>query len=247
MAKRTVVILATLVILALMAAACGGDDGSTPESTTPSPSPTVGTATPSNTPAPPTPMPPTWTPRVTRTEPPRATIVYTYEPVEQPTFFVPTYTPSPVPPSPTPPGPTLLVTAAMINDQLSSTLAEGSGGLFEAPPTVSFQSGIMLLTLNLLTTPGDLASARPLQIQTAVSVNDAGRLTVTALQARFTDNNAIYDDEELTGNLTNTLDNILDTVTVQVYSVNAPGSAQFYVRGASVSEVGITVETVRED
>lgn len=248
MAKHTVVILTTLIILVLIAAACGDEgDGATPVPVTPSPSPTVGTATPSHTPAPPTPMPPTWTPRVTRTQPPRATIVYTYEPVEQPTYFVPTYTPSLVPPSPTPPGPTLLITAAMINDELSSMLAEGSGGLFEAPPTVEFQSGIMLITLNLLTTPGDLATARRLQVQTAVSVDDAGRLTVTALQAKFTDTNAVYDDEDLIGNLTTTLDTILDTVVVQVYAVNTPGSAQFYVRGASVSTVGITVDTVRED
>ncbi len=237
-----------LGVVVLMATACGGNGGdATPVPTTPPPSPTLGTVAPSDTPLPPTPMPPTWTPRPVRTEPPRATIVYTYQPPEQPTFFVPTYTPTPVPPSSTPTGPTLWITASLLNEQLNTTLAAGSGGLFLAPPTISFQSDIMLVLLDVLTTPGDTATARPLQIQTAVSVDDAGRLTLTALQASFTDNNAIYENDELIANLLGTLDDILDAVTVQVYRTNEPVSQRFYVRAAWVFEDGIRVETVRED
>lgn len=230
-----------LVLLMGIAAGCGGGSKS---SATASPVPPAGealTLPPVPTPTVSTSLPPTWTPRPTLTEPPRATIEVTYVRPTLPTFVPPTYTPSPVSPTPTPPGPLLFITPDMITQRLATEMAGGAGELFEAPPTVSFQEGKLVMSLNVLTTPGQADTARPVQIEAAIVVEE-GRVRLSAPQAEYTDNHTPY-ESEMVGQIIQTAQGDLSRLIVEAYNATHPSSPKFLVLDLLVADNGIAIQT----
>ncbi|MBN2304789.1 MAG: hypothetical protein JXQ72_09950 [Anaerolineae bacterium] len=237
--------LGTMALVVILAG-CGNNDGqdATPSpQPTPLPPPTVDPFAPTETPKPPpTPLPPTWTPPPTVTQPPRVTIDYTYSRPTATDLILPTYTFTAVPPSPTPPGPVLLLTPDALNQAVSSKLFEGSGGFFEAPPTITFQDGVLLASLNVLMIPGDMTSARAVVIRATV-VPEQGRVQLTNVLANFTDTNEVYSDE-LVDNLSDTIQAEINTLVANLYEVNNPGGAAFFVSWVETSPIGISIQTV---
>jgi hypothetical protein len=233
------------LVLALVigiAAGCGGGSKNSATAIPTSPAGKTATAVPpAATPDLPTAPPPTWTPRPTLTEPPRATIEVTYVRPTLPTFVPPTYTPSPVSPTPTPPGPLLFITPDMINQRLVTEMAAGSGGLFEAPPTVSFQEGALVISLNVLTTPGQANTARPVQIEAAIAVEE-GRITLSTPRAEYADDHTPF-ESEMVGQLVQTVQSDVGRLIVEAYNATNPSSPNFLVLQMYVADNGITIQT----
>jgi len=236
--------LSAWLVLALVmgiAAGCGGGNkSSTTESATP-PAEGAATLSPVPTPTASTSLPPTWTPRPTLTEPPRVTIAVTYVRPTLPTYIPPTYTPSPVSPTPTPPGPLLFITPDMITQRLETEMAAGAGGLFEAPPTVSLQEGKLIMSLNVLTTPGQADTARPVQIEAAIVVEE-GRVRLSAPQAEYADDHTPF-ESEMVGQIIQTTQGDLSRLIVEAYNATSPSSPNFLVLDMLVADNGITIQT----
>lgn len=245
MSKRRIGLIVGMVVVLLAAAGCQDKGGeATPVPTQPLETPTETPVPPTPTPpTPPTPLPPTWTPVPTLTQPPRATFQYTYERPTATSFTLPTYTPSVEPPTPTPPGPVLMITADMLNQAVRTTLESGSGGLFDAPPNIGFQEGVMLVSLNVLTTPGDLGTARSVVIQAQVT-QEQGRVTLTKIGANFTDTNAIYEDP-LIDNLLGTIEDAIGSMVNELYAAANPDGGAFYVSDILIASLGMTIQTVK--
>lgn len=231
-----------LLLIALGGLLVGCGDEAAEPTATPTAPPTAtidpSTATPT---VPSTPLPPTWTVAPTLTDPPRVTIDYEYVRPTEPPLILPTYTPTPVPLTPTPTGPTLVITPAIFDPLLNTRLADGAGGLYAAPPVVSFQPGAMLLTLDVLVTPGDVTTAREVRILTNVTTGQ-GRVEVFKIEAVFTDTDAVY-ETELVGNLIETVETELNLLIEELYRGNDPDGQMFFVSAILIDETGMTVET----
>jgi hypothetical protein len=239
--SRLQVGLVLALVIGIAAGCGGGSKNSATAIPTQSAGETAPAAPPAATPDRPTALPPTWTPKPTLTEPPRVTIAVTYVRPTLPTFVPPTYTPSPVSPTPTPPGPLLFITPDMINLRLATEMAAGSGGLFEAPPTVSFQEGALVISLNVLTTPGQADTARPVQIAAAITVEE-GRLTLTVQRAEYADDHTPF-ESEMVGQLVQTVQGDVGRLIVEAYNATNPSSPNFLVLQMYVAGDGITLQT----
>lgn len=232
------------VLITVLLAACGGDGGSE-ESTVPTPPPATTpavTLAPADTLPPPTPLPATWTPKASLTQPPRVTIDYTYAAPTLPSYVPPTYTPSPEPPSPTPIGPVLTISAEVITQRAAAELQEGSGGLYVAPPTIGLAGGAMFATWEVLTTPGDATTARPVMIDITVALTD-GRIVLSKANAYFRDTTGAYTGD-LPDRLIGTLQDLIDTLVVESYTIAEPEYPRFYVGEIVVTDNGILVQAV---
>lgn len=183
--------------------------------------------------------PPTWTPVATKAPPtPRPTVAGTYfRPTDTPITY-PTYTPSPIPPTATPAGPVLTVTADMINEELSTEMSSGVGGFFTDVPTVAFEDELLFIHVNTLTTPGDISTARMLEIQIRVEAVE-GRILLTKIRSFFPDDGAIY-ESEMVDNLLSTAETMLNNMVVQTVGAGT----RFGIVKLEVSAEGIVVETV---
>jgi len=239
MLKRSSALI--LVIVALLLAACGGGQASNTATSGPTTAPTVDPNLPTWTPLPPaTKLPPTWTPRPSPTRPPaQPTIEITKDRPTATLVALPTYTPSNIPPTPTPAGPVLSITADMINQAIAAEMQAGSGGYFSAPPAVSFQDSIVLVSVNILTTPGDVNTARPLEIQILVEMLE-GRIKVTKVRAYFSDDQAVFEDP-VVDNILLTIEQKLNDLVVQTYG--NPGQ-RFRISEIVIDSTGITIQTV---
>jgi hypothetical protein len=228
------------LVLALVigiAAGCGGGNKSSPTAHPTS----VATTPPAAASPPPTAPLPTWTPRPTLTEPPHATVEITFVRPTLPTFVPPTYTPSPVSPTPIPAGPLLFITPDMINQRLAAEMASGAGGLFEAPPTVSFQEGMAVISLNILTTPGQADTARAVRIEAAIALKE-GRITFSMLLAEYTDDHSPF-ESEMVGQLIQTIQGDLSQMIIAAYTATNPSSPKFLVLDMFVADNGISIQT----
>jgi hypothetical protein len=228
------------LVLALVigiAAGCGGGTRSSPTA-----NPTAVATTPPAAAAPSlTAPPPTWTPRPTLTEPPQVTVEVTFVRPTLPTFVPPTYTPSPVSPTPTPAGPLLFITPDMINQRLATEMASGAGGFFEAPPTVSFQEGTVVIALNVLTTPGQADTARAVRIEAAIALEE-GRITLSTLLAEYADDHTPF-ESEMEGQLMQTIQGDLSQMVIAAYTATNPSSPKFLVLDMIVADDGISIQT----
>jgi hypothetical protein len=233
-----------LALVILIAAGCGEDAEPTPDTEflvpTRGPTATSSVRILTATPFVPSPLPPTWTPAATDTPAPdRGTIAYTYERPTATDILYPTYTPSPVPPTPTPAGPLVTLTADAINWALDQALERGSGGFYLEPPQVELMNGLALVSVDVLTTPGDASTARAATLQFTLLVED-GRLVLKKLRTFFDDDNAVFEDE--------LVDNILTTVeeiaTDLLFEQVAGDDARFSVADVTIAPGGIAVQTV---
>jgi hypothetical protein len=229
-----------LVLLAVIAAACGGNDKKNDgASTGPGSTPTSA-------------FPPTWTPAPTLTPAPRATIEYTYEPPTEPPQS-PFPTRGPVTPRPTlapgetqestggglPSGPTLTLTADKINQLLTmqfNTLTSYLTGT----PDIQFQERLMRVGLTVYTTPADQSSARPIVIETGAAVEN-GLIRLNLQQAYFADDNTSYEDP-LAGYLLGTVETALNDLVRQLYLAQNPGGGDYTVTNLTITPAGIVVE-----
>jgi len=225
-----------LALLIGIAAGCGGGTKSSPTATPP----TVATTPPVALRSPSTP-PPTWTPRPTLTEPPQVTVEVTFVRPTLPTFVPPTYTPSPVSPTPTPAGPLLFITPDMINQRLATEMETGAGGFFEAPPTISFQDGTVVISLKVLTTPGQADTARAVRIEAAVALEE-GRITLTTRRAEYVDDHTPF-ESELVAQLMQTIQGDLSRMVIEAYAATNPSSPRFLVLDMIVADDGISIQT----
>jgi len=233
-----------LALLVLVAAGCGDEAEPTPaaEPSVPTVAATATRAEPSPTATPfvPSPLPPTWTPAPTNTPAPeRPTIVYTYVRPTATDIIYPTYTPSPQPPTPTPPGPLVTITADQINRALDRQLAEGSGGFFLEPPQVELLDGLALVSVEVLTTPGNASTARPATLQFTLLAQD-GRLALQKLRAFFEDDNAVFEDE-LVENILTTVE---QTATDLLFQGMDGADARFSIADITITPGEIAIQTV---
>lgn len=232
-----------LALVVLIVAGCGDREQAAPDPQflipTIAPTATRDPHIPTATPFVPSPLPPTWTPAPTDTPPPaRPTIVYTYVRPTATAIIYPTYTPSPEPPTATPPGPLVTITADEINRALDRELSGGSGGFFLAPPRVELMDGLARVSVDVLTTPGNTSTARPVALQFTLLVQD-GRLALKKLRAFFTDDNAVYEDE-LVDNMLTTVE---QTITGILFDRYGGADARFSVADIAITPAGITIQT----
>ena len=235
-----------ILVIALGLSACGGSSDESGESASDNPTPTVeiGTPLPTSTPedtATPVVLPVTWTPQPTLASPtPKPTIPHTLTRPTNTPVILPSYTPTDIVPTATPPGPLLIITPEMLTDALAQELQEGSGGFFAAPPVVSLENDIVILTFDLLLTPGDPASARTLILQATV-VAVEGRIEASHFVANFADDNALYRPSDITANMLDTLNTRLSNLVIELYG---GGGERFFVSDVTIAPDGIAVQTV---
>lgn len=229
-----------VLVLVLFAAGCGNEKSTSNTPVMPTVDPNLPTITPRSTSAP---LPPTWTPPPTVTQPAaRPTLEITRDRPTATIVVLPSYTPTTEPPTPLPPGPTLTVTAEMINQALYTALSSGSGGLFEVPPTVTLQDGMLLIGFNLLNTPGNISTAIPVQIEASPYIID-GRIKVVKSQAYRTDTSASIENEVI-DNVVTAVEAELTKLIEQLYLASEPPRENFFVSDLLVTNTGITVVTV---
>jgi hypothetical protein len=230
------------IVVLVIVAACSNDGGEeSAADATPTVRPTATATVDPSTPTPPPTFPPTWTPVPSLTAAPaQPTIQYTYVRPTATPLILPSYTPSPIPPTPTPPGPVLIITADMLNQAVRQELEAGSGGLYAEPPNIGFQDGVMVISINVLDTPGDMTTARAVTIQATVDAVE-GRVQVNKVRAFYADTNAIY-DTDLEENILQTVQQKLSALIVEAYGGGQ--DARFSVAEVLVADAGITIQTV---
>ncbi|MBI5958349.1 MAG: hypothetical protein HY866_06435, partial [Chloroflexi bacterium] len=231
-----------LLLILLVLAGCGGDkkeDQPTAQATAPAftagPTPTLPTRTP---------LPPTWTPVPTLTEPPRVTIDYEYQRPTVATFIPPTYTaspsPTPGPPTATPTGPVIIITAAALDQAIAAQTGPEALTFIQAPPQVAFEENKLLISLNVLSVPGNTESARPVMIEVSVTVNPSqGNIVVSKIAATYRDDNTPF-TLPLADQLIVTMQTVVDETLVQLYSTASPDIPRFYVSEVLIASSGIT-------
>jgi hypothetical protein len=96
----------------------------------------------------------------------------------------------------------------------------------------------------MFSTPGDATSARSVMIEAAVIANPSkGTIEVTKIGAFYRDDNTPF-TQPLADQLIITVQGIIDTTLVQLYSAASPDIPRFYVQEVLVASNGITVRTV---
>jgi hypothetical protein len=235
-----------LVLLTLIAAACGGNDKKNSGATAaPGES---GTLEPTSL------FPPTWTPVPTLTPAPRATIEYTYEPPTEPPMS-PFPTRGPVTPRPTrapgdtqvspnggPPSAfTVTLTADRINELLIQQFITLTSYL-QGTPDIQFQEGQIRVGLTVFTTPADRSTARPIVIETGAAVEN-GYIRLNLQRVYFADDNTPFDDA-VTGYLLGTVETAVNDLVRQLYLEQYPGNTNYTVTGLTITPQGIVVEVM---
>jgi hypothetical protein len=235
-----------LVLLTLIAAACGGNDKKNSGATAaPGES---GTVEPTSL------FPPTWTPAPTLTPAPRATIEYTYEPPTQPPMS-PFPTRGPVTPRPTlAPGQTQASTSAgsptafamtLTADKISAILIPQFVTLtsyLEGTPDIQFQEGQVRVGLTVFTTPADRSTARPIVIESGATVEN-GYIRLNLQQVYFADNSTPFDNA-VTGYLLGTVETAVNDLVRQLYLDQYPNDPHYTVTGLTITPQGIVVEVM---
>jgi hypothetical protein len=224
-----------LAILVLIAAGCNNNEQPTAQPTG-VPLPTI--AVPTNTPIPEVTYPPTWTLAPSPTVPPaQPTLAITmHRPTDTP-VILPSYTPSPIPPTPTLPGPIVDVSFEQLNQAVVTQLIPGSEGMFTLPPTISLYGDTLAASVNVMITPGDPTSARPLVIL-ADLVPDSGQVKLEKLRAFLSDDNATYDNP--------VVEATLEVVQQKINELIAAGSPNphYGIAGVTLTNAGLSVQTV---
>jgi hypothetical protein len=229
-----------VLVVILLTAGCSNEKGASSPTDVPTLDPNLPTSTPRPTA---TALPPTWTPPPTITVPAaRPTLEITRDRPTATMVILPSYTPSTEPPTATPPGPALTITAETLNQSIYTALAAGSGGLYEAPPTIILQDGMLLISFNLLNTPGDISSAMPIRIEAAPYVID-GRINIVKTRAYRTDTSAAAENE-VVDNVVMSVEDELSKLVEQLYRASGPGRDQFFVSDLVVTNTEITIQTV---
>jgi hypothetical protein len=229
-----------MLVVILLAAGCGSENNGSDPTHVPTLDPNLPTSTPGPTA---TALPPTWTPPPTVTKPgARPTLEITRDRPTATMVILPSYTPSTEPPTPTPPGPTLTITVESLNQAIYTKLSSGSGNLFEVPPTVLLQDGILLISFNLLNSPGDISSAIPIRIEAGAYVVD-GRINIVKNRSYRTDTSAAAENE-VVDNVVMTVEDELSALVEQAFRASQPGKEQFFVSDLVVTDTGITIQTV---
>jgi hypothetical protein len=233
-----------LVLLTLIAAACGGNDKKNSGATAvPGES---GTLEPTSL------FPSTWTPVPTLTPAPHVTIEYTYEPPTQPPMS-PFPTRGPVTPRPThepgqtqasteagpPTAFTVTLTADRINEMLIQQFVTLTSYL-QGTPDIQFQQDQVRVGLTVYTTPADRNSARPIVIETGAAVED-GYIRLNLQQVYFADDNSLFDNA-LTGYLLGTVETAINDLVRQLYLEQYPDNPHYTVTGLTITPQGIVVE-----
>lgn len=236
-----------LLLVILVAAACGGSKKSPSNAPSATPIPAVTREIVTIPPISPTPLPATWTPKPTLTLPAHVTIEYTYQAPTMPSFVPPTYTasPSPTPPPPTatPVGPAVVIPGSLLNQALAAQLPPEASTYIDGAPAISFQNNMMVVAVKVLGTPGDTTSGRMVVIQVAVTVGEQGKLTLSKTSASYADDKSAF-ALPLADQLTQSLQQIVDATLVQLYNQASPNAPRFYVSGVAITTEGLTVQTV---
>ncbi len=252
-------LLLPIALLALLLAACGGDDDTNDE-----PESQGGDATPTSV------FPPTWTPVPTRTEPPRATIEYTYEapadnttpgafptraPVtpgtpppdqaasqaqtpqaQQPPLSTPISSPAVAAPTSSPTQ--LVVSLASLNDVVSEQFGRVAGGFWEGTPEIRFEDGRVVAALTVYTTPANKDTARPVVIEMGATVQ-GGRVVLAAQNVYFADDQTPYEDA-LAGYIMGAIETAINDLFNQQYLTVFPSGSEFTLTTITFTATSIT-------
>jgi hypothetical protein len=242
-----------LLLLAVLLAACGGDDENPNESESQS-----GEATPTSL------FPPTWTPIPTRTEPPRATIDYTYEAPETTPGVFPTRPPvtpgtgtpeqqqqqvqpplstpvsSPASALPTSSPTQLVAPLDALNASIREQFNRVAGGFFEAAPEIRFEDEMITAALTVYTTPGNKDTAREVMIEMSASV-DAGRVVLTMGDVYFADDQTPYEDA-LAGYIMGAIETAINDLFRQQYLTVSPSGEEYTITSITMTDTMITAE-----
>ena len=233
-----------LVLLTLIAAACGGNDKKDSGATAaPAESGTLELTDV---------FPPTWTPAPTLTPAPHVTIEYTYEPPTQPPMS-PFPTRGPVTPRPTlasgetpastgsglPSAFTVTLTAERINELLIQQFVMLTSYL-QGSPDIQFQTDQMRIGLTVYTTPADRNSARAIVIETGASVED-GYIKLNLQRVYFADDNTSFDNA-VTGSLLGVAETAVNDLVRQLFLEQYSNGTHYTVTGLTITPDGIVVE-----
>lgn len=226
-----------LLLLSLVAAACGGSDKKDSGATAvPGADEAAG---------PTSVFPPTWTPVPTLTEPPRVTIDYSYEQATEAPFptrnpDTPSFSETPEPTAaPQLTAPTsFTITADDLNNLLYPQFITLTSYL-QGAPVVKFQDGLVILEATVYTTPGDANSARAIVVE-ASAVVENGAIQLNVDKVTFADDNTPYADA-LPGYLMGVVRTAVNDLVRQLVMTQVPGGGSYVITDLNITADGIVV------